>query len=166
MAAHKAGSKPKRERIQRRLESVLVHLAETVQPTRVLFVAHSQGTVILLEFLRDGQCMRRVFPQSRIDILTLGSPITHLYGHYFHEYDNVDAMVVGANSVVSSWHNMYRVDDPIAHCIVSGQPNFPTNEILTKGGHTDYWVETRVCAKVMAMIRNPETATPHILEQG
>ena len=44
------------------------------------------------------------------------------------------------------------IDDPIAHCIVSGQPNFPTNEVLAKGGHTDYWVEKRVCGKLMRMI--------------
>ena len=56
------------------------------------------------------------------------------------------------------------IDDPSAHCIVSGQPNFPTNEVLAKGGHTDYWVEKR--GKLMAMIRQPGTATPHILEQG
>jgi len=68
-------------------------------------------------------------------------------------------MVVGANSVVSQL-NMYRIDDPIAHCIVSGEPNFPTNEVLAKGGHTDYWVEKRVCGKLMAMIRCP-TPPPH-----
>jgi hypothetical protein len=153
--ARKAGAvKPKRLRIQRRLESTLVHLAEVVNPTRVLFVAHSQGTMILLEFFRDGQSVRRLFPDARIDILTLGSPITHLYGHYFHEYDNIDAMVVAASSVASSWHNMYRVDDPIAHRVASSRPEFPTNEALPKGGHTDYWAEKLVCAKVMAMIRN------------
>jgi hypothetical protein len=159
--ARKAGSiKAKRVRIQRRLEATLEHLVTVVNPTRVLFVAHSQGTVILLEFLRDGQSLRRLFPDARIDILTLGSPIDHLYGYYFHEYNNVDDMVAAASSVASSWHNMYRVDDPIAYRIASSRPGFPTNEALRKGGHTDYWVEKRVCAKVMALIRTPPPTTP------
>jgi hypothetical protein len=156
--AHKFGSiKTKRVRIQRRLESTLMHLAKVVNPTRVLFVAHSQGTVILLEFLRAPESLRRIFPDARIDILTVGSPIAHLYGHYFHEYNNVQAMVADVSSLASSWHNMYRVDDPIGYRIASSQPDFPTNEALPKGGHTDYWAEKRVCAKVMAMIRNPDS---------
>lgn len=159
-----ASIKPKRLRIQRRLESALEHLATSLNPTRVLFVAHSQGTVILLEFLRDGQRLRRIFPNARIDVLTLGSPISHLYGHYFHEYSDVGAMVVEANTLVSSWHNMYRVGDPIAHRIVTAKKGFPTNEALLKGGHTDYWREERVCAQVMAMICKPKVSRPESIE--
>lgn len=147
--------KPKRARIQRRLESTLHHLAAVTNPQRVLFVAHSQGTVILLEFLRDGENLRRIFPNATIDIITLGSPISHIYGHYFHEYDDIRTIILRSNAIVSSWHNMYRVDDPIANRIDSDEPGFPTNEPLKKGGHTGYWSEPQVCSKIMDMVRDP-----------
>lgn len=157
---------PRRERIQTRLVTALDLLAREMGradpsiPRKLVLVAHSQGTVVLLDYLSDPQKLATQFPGAEVRVITLGSPIGHIYGHYFHEYDDIPDRLARLGPAVVSWRNLYRVDDPIAHAIQPGSDKRLVNEALPAGGHTDYWQEPLVQAAILEAIgKTPATPT-------
>ncbi|MEQ1651559.1 MAG: CoA transferase [Hyphomicrobium sp.] len=163
----------RRVRIQRRLESLIDDVIRTNGIDRLVFLAHSQGTVILSDYLIDHNGL--VGPAhhardslkgvERIDVLTMGSPLKHIYEHYYGDYE--PPYEGGRTLDVDSWINMWRVDDPI------GQDINPTacskdgkicNIGIPPGGHQNYWKQAEICAVLWALIENraPQTL-PEIL---
>lgn len=146
---------PRRDRIRRRLDEVMNEVVAAEDFNRIVFVAHSQGTVILLDYLRSGSSTRTLATASRIDIVTLGSPLGHLYQHYFRSYDVTVPDATALDPKLASWINFWRIDDPIGHRVELIGGGFIRNETLAKGGHTNYWREIRVCRAVLDLI-DPE----------
>jgi hypothetical protein len=165
----------RRQRILRRLVALLEEVVADLGVNRLVFLAHSQGTVILHDYLVDHDDLipsahhaaQRLFDVSRIDVITLGSPLTHIYSHYFKDYDKV-TMDAGDKprliSKVDTWTNLWRIDDPIGQS-VDAHPAIE-NIPLPRGGHMDYWKENEVCQRLWTLILNPPAAGDRLLNRA
>jgi len=147
--------RPRRARIRQRLDA----LAEQVicKPplfTDLVFVAHSQGSVIVYDYLRTGgdQCEQLLC--ARPHLVTFGSPLGHLYRHYFKEYGDLAGRIAGLQPRLASWTNLYRVDDYVGQRI-DDDHNFVRNVVIEAGGHTNYWCERQLCDIILDCIRTP-----------
>ena len=123
---------------------------------RLTYVAHSQGTMHAILGLyglhpnRPNQDdlsreLRRRITEIDVRIITMGSPFTHLYQHYFparyppvsewNEWDN------WFTATFRSWTNVYRPDDYVGTWINEYQ-QMPVNVPLERpDGHVNYWRE-------------------------
>jgi hypothetical protein len=133
---------PRRERLLSRVNEVLDYLK---QCDAVLFVAHSQGTVIAFEHLK---AMLKRDDQQRASVVTFGSPLSHLYQHYFHAYAGMGEILDKFQARGVSWINLYRVDDPIGNRI-KGAEGWIKNVPMAKGGHTGYWSEPAIADAIL-----------------
>lgn len=150
--AHTGVAHPRRARIEARLDVLLKEIVDVEQFDRLVFIAHSQGSVILHDYLsgnRDDLAIRRA---RRIDILTLGSPLSHLYQYYFAKYEATSAGPEALNTRLTSWTNMWRVDDPIGNRIDLFDGNFVRNIPLRPGGHVDYWKDPEAIRAIIDLI--------------
>lgn len=161
-------SKPRkymrRQRIQKRLEALIDEVIASQNADNVVFLAHSQGTVILHDYLLDHDNLvgrthsarKSLYDAKRIDVVTIGSPLTHIYRHYFQDYDQ--PLASGASTTpligrVGSWTNMWRVDDPIGQDVrLAASSMAIDNRGLGPGGHTYYWREDALCEKLWSLI--------------
>ncbi len=145
---------PRRERISNRMHAVIDTLIQTKDFDDVLFLAHSQGSVIVFDYLNDlhndpashpgGLLLGRYRPY----VITVGSPLGHLYRHYFDDYRRLDQSLAALRPAVSRWINIYRCDDPIAGPVRGLDPDLPQNMALSPGGHLAYWAEPEVAARI------------------
>ena len=80
---------------------------------------------------------------GEIHMVTLGSPLSHLYAYYFDEYARpLQRSELRGN--VRSWVNFWRIDDPIGNRVDIVAGDFIDNRPLGPGGHVDYWKEDAV----------------------
>jgi len=139
---------PVRRQIEARFRTVFTRLVNQHRPTRVLIIAHSQGTVItfnaLYQICSQSQSQSLAGKQP-IDLVTVGSPLTHLYQHYFPvEYPANDRKFSTLLKFVRCWRNIFRVDDFVGTFVSIGSNNpqtqsWPQNISAAPGGHTNYW---------------------------
>jgi hypothetical protein len=149
---------PRRSRIETRLDVLLKEVVEPEKFDRLVFVAHSQGSVILHDYLsttHDDQAIRNA---RAIDVLTLGSPLTHLYQYYFARYAATSAGPEALNPRLTSWTNIWRVDDPIGNRIELFDGDFIRNAPLRPGGHVDYWKERDVVQAIVDLMEGRPAA--------
>lgn len=144
---------PRRERIQKRLDALMDTVVAAERLDRVIFVAHSQGSVILLDYLRTGRDDNDLAEARRIDVVTLASPLTHIYQHYFPAYAALNTEAHRLNPKLASWTNFWTIDDPIGNRVDVVNGAFIQNIPLEPGGHVDYWREPKVCDAIVALIR-------------
>jgi hypothetical protein len=146
----------RRERITARLDVVMQRLVQGKGYDDVLFLAHSQGTVIVFDYLRSGLAKQR-FGDLRPHVISAGSPIGALYEYYFNEYGDVGAAMARMQPQPASWTNFYRLDDPIAGTIVadadSAQKIKLENVDIGLGGHLRYWPNQTVCEAIMKRLK-------------
>jgi hypothetical protein len=101
---------------------------------QVVFISHSQGTVLTAEYLHGSQ-----LPEGRL--VTMGSPISHLYEHYFAPaFWLRGPPVVGRD--VGEWLNLFRCGDFIGRSVVAAAENCS----IGPGGHIGYFKDPRVHA--------------------
>lgn len=142
--------KPRRQRIRDRLSTVAREIVQPDRPDALVFVAHSQGSVIVLDYLLQPSAECATLLNLRPHIVTFGSPIQHLYQHYFDEYGKLSVQINNLSERLSSWTNLYRVDDYIGRHIESQK--FIKNELMAPGGHTNYWFEKRLMEIILGAI--------------
>jgi len=157
------------KRITHRVHRVLAEM-HAEGATRVTIVSHSQGTATAVIALARADLDAQFDPHGsptnleahvrdwlrtvRVDLVTMGSPISHLYQHYFPDRYPPFYVREGGVSIrnlvwgnwvglVHSWTNLYRYDDFVGTTIVGDGDfphTFPKNIPLTAlGGHTKYW---------------------------
>ena len=152
----KADAPIRRDHINARLEVVMDELIRKSGYKRVVFLSHSQGSVIVYDYLKDNA--GRI--GAPIHVLTAGSPLGALYAYYFNEYGNVENVLHKLAPHVVTWTNLYRSDDPIAGPILPGseRPNASRLAIafrdieMTPGGHLRYWKEPMVCDTIRNLL--------------
>lgn len=153
---------PRRMRIQGRLDSMVKNFVNAEQFDRIVFVAHSQGSVIMYDYLKSPRDNKDLADIKRIDVVTLGSPLTHLYQYYFAEYEAPVRDPARLHPQLASWTNMWRIDDPIGNRVEIVDGDFIQNRPLKPGGHIDYWKEKEVCQIIVDLIageeKGPDTA--------
>jgi Protein of unknown function (DUF2934) len=142
---------PVRRQIENRFRTVFQRLVDAERPTRITVIAHSQGSMIAFDALTQivsADWFRPHIGRMRIDVVTVGSPLTHLYQHYFpFDYPPCDDPKWSKlRPVVRSWYNVYRVDDYVGTFVTTGseapeRQDWPKNIPAKPGGHTDYWKE-------------------------
>jgi hypothetical protein len=131
------------EQRRERLERTVGRLMEGCDRANLLIVAHSQGSVVALDALRAGAMARQYEGRiGELRLLTLGSPIHHIYEHYFsHLYPPVSREALKLDSVANvAWINVYRADDYVGQAIRGVTDALPDNLYLpTLGEHDRYW---------------------------
>lgn len=151
---------PRRARIETRLDVLLKEIVDKEHFDRLVFVAHSQGSVILHDYLSSNHDEDAIRYARSIDVLTLGSPLSHLYQYYFAKYAATSAAPDALNPRLTSWTNMWRVDDPIGNRIELFDGNFIRNEPLRPGGHVNYWKDADVIQAIIDLIDGRRVSAP------
>ena len=148
---------PRRERIEQRLDVLMRRAVASEKFDRIIFLTHSQGSIIAHDFMRWCSEHARAIVGAAVDVhvVTLGSPITHLYQHYFEEYSSAGADTSWLPRNLASWTNMWRIDDPIGRANEIGEKGFVDNRPLEPGGHDDYWKQPEVCDLIVDLIERP-----------
>ena len=82
--------------------------------TRVVFAAHSQGTVIAAATLLQHDDHTR----ERVALLTFGSPLRRLYARNFPAYFGTDALPRLSGRQQSRWINLWALSDPIGSWVI------------------------------------------------
>jgi hypothetical protein len=152
----------RREHINRRLELMVRELVVERGVKDLIFLAHSQGTVIVYDYLRSKPSL----PGIRTQVLTAGSPLGALYAYYFDEYDDMEDALPALAPRVANWTNLYRADDPIAGPILTAEQASRTNALdfqdiaMKPGGHMRYWQESIVCDTIRNLLAGRPPVPP------
>ena len=160
----------RRDQILQRIKRILAHYRDEYshRPDLVM-LAHSQGTIDVIETLNDPELdwLRNSF--GKITLVTMGSPVTHLYQHYFgHFYPRfTDRSWNTLHQHVDRWINIFRVDDFVGLDVDFGHlPESPaervemnrhssatqcklrfalcSNHPVGARGHINYWADAEV----------------------
>ena len=142
MQGSKDATPARRARINGRLKQVFMQFREAEQPDEVVVIAHSQGTVVAMECIRDGLFDDLTEEQlSNCHLVTMGSPIFHIYQNYFPtRFGILDREKVP----MGKWKNIYRIDDFVGTHIYHESSPWPENRPVHPGGHTGYWMDRQV----------------------
>ena len=160
----------RRDQILQRVKRILTHYRDQYshRPDLVM-VAHSQGTVDVIETLNDPDMDWLQNSFGKISLITMGSPVTHLYQHYFgHLYPCFsDRFWSTFHQHVDRWINIFRVDDFVGldvdfgHLPQTKRQREAMNGMLTENqqelhfalcsnhavgarGHVNYWSDVEV----------------------
>ncbi|TVS05500.1 MAG: hypothetical protein EA407_02030 [Rhodobacteraceae bacterium] len=156
----------KRNRIQDRLRVFVETFLEIENPDQVIVISHSQGTVIALDVLRsDGARWRERL--GALSLVTMGSPATHLYTHYFPtsfpDYSTDPVLQLhNTGGALDGWVNIFRVDDFVGtHITRDPASDWPREVPVPARGHTNYWIDRHVIRVLRAIVqhRKPVTKT-------
>ena len=143
------------QQIEARFRAVLKAILDDDEVTHLSVVSHSQGTIITVDVFSLASMGRtyrkwligRLRDVGKLHLVTMGSPVTHLYQHYFPDrYAPLSSSAWrGLRVTLSTWVNAYRIDDYIGTYIkvpAAGwvDPNLP----IHAGGHTEYWTQRAV----------------------
>lgn len=144
----------KRALIHSRMVQILDHFRHPASQNRPILTvtSHSQGTMIAIEVLNSPKLswLRDAF--SEIRLVTMGSPFTHIYQHYFsHNYPALDQPYwSNLRQRVDYWYNIFRVDDFVGTSIdfpesLRSTPGFECyNFPIKRCGHNNYWSDKQV----------------------
>ncbi|PRC43504.1 hypothetical protein C6A85_000000105015, partial [Mycobacterium sp. ITM-2017-0098] len=102
-------------------------LVESEEPTRVVLVAHSQGTIIAAATL-----MQTIEPKERYPLLTFGSPLRRLYACNFPAYFGRNTLHALTNFASADrfaprtprWINLWALTDPIGGWVFATRPAY------------------------------------------
>jgi hypothetical protein len=130
--------------LKARFRAVVENLAKDVADGTLVVVAHSQGTVIAADALRDWS------NAPRVDLLTMGSPLRSLYATFFRK--GFGDIVEGAGSKAERWVNLYREDDYVGRQL-GGVTDNVTDKKIDGTGHEGYWTDPSVLAELEGLIK-------------
>lgn len=144
--------RPRRARIQERLKLVLKTFVQHQGYNGVIFLAHSQGAIVVYDYLRDNGPAYTELGDAPPALLTFGSPLGSIYQKYFHEYAASKPVPLGIAARLKCWINLYRVDDYIGGRVTAPSGLRVDNHVMGPGGHTGYWREPDVAEALDAIL--------------
>ncbi len=115
----------RREALHYRIKRILAHYRDTLDHNpELIIVSHSQGTMVAVEALNDEDLSWLPTRFRTVTLVTMGSPLGHLYQHYFgHCYPPLDQPFwTSLRRRVDRWVNICRIDD-----FVGTEIDFPDN---------------------------------------
>jgi hypothetical protein len=110
-----------------RLKTLLLQLRARDPQTRIVVVAHSQGSVITWALLHQNPTLADM-------VISMGNPLSAIYSRFFC------ARFRGPFNLGIPWHNLFREGDFIGGDVKGSTVNHP----IGPGGHTDYWKDKKV----------------------
>ncbi|MEM7472930.1 MAG: hypothetical protein AAF340_16400 [Pseudomonadota bacterium] len=147
--------------INNRFKQTLHYALDAYQPSRITVISHSQGTVIATQMLQDPEVhglLAKLDQPPKITLVTMGSPVTHIYRRYFKEFfqvstDNMPLTENDPSGVKKAWINIHREDDFVGTRI--GDKVNDNNEMVDDaelaqncsvkaGGHSHYFTDYHV----------------------
>lgn len=144
----------RRDAIHLRMKRILTYYRDTL-PARseLIIVSHSQGTMIAIEVLNDPELDWLNQRFTSVSLVTMGTPLTNLYQHYFaHCYPPLDRPYwSNLRKRLNRWVNVFRIDDPVGTEIEfpvgvsnrDGQIVFSNHPVGCRG-HVNYWSDCEV----------------------
>lgn len=152
---------PRRERIRRRLLQVLDALAKRGNYDKIVFLAHSQGSVVVYDYLRStADSPGSTIAGTKPDVITFGSPLGHLYQHYFREYAGLGSSLEQLSKRTGRWINLYRIDDWIGVWVGDIDGKRVENFAMQPGGHIDYWKEKTLAQAILQIVMEEPAHQP------
>lgn len=157
-----------RGRIHARMQMLMDRLITDETPSEIVIVSHSQGTVIALDVIAEHgrDWLGRAGGAAGVKLVTMGSPYTHLFAHYFPSafkatQDRPALNRGGDDCVLDDWINIFRVDDFVGTHVdrttnmtdIDVGTGWPREYPVPKNGHTNYWVDANVMPKLQEMLR-------------
>lgn len=127
---------PVRRQMETRFDVVLDYLSALMpDATRLIVISHSQGTMIAALSLQN---LPPDTPPKEWHLVTMGSPLGHIYQQYFPNAFRLGTLPAR----LTSWRNIYRRDDFVGTSIRGDAriENLPVDP----GGHLKYWTDERV----------------------
>jgi hypothetical protein len=162
-----------RKKMLRRFRGLMEHLAKD-QYDRVVFVAHSQGTVLTTALLANRQPDQNARLPKSVSLMTFGCPLRQLYLNRFpSQYAWVAGLAAPASRcdfvhrVNGEWANVAAADDPIGRTVFMPPPKpwtpgpgppLPDGTprlselLLGTGGHGSYWNAQPLYEKLAALV--------------
>jgi hypothetical protein len=104
----------RRDAIHVRLIGILAHYRDLYDHhPELVIVSHSQGTMAAIEVLNDEDLAWLNHSFRSVKLVTMGSPLNHLYQHYFgHCYPILESHYWSSlRRRIDQWTNIYRIDD-------------------------------------------------------
>lgn len=149
-AGQKAQGYWRRERIKNRLKVMMEKLLSDEKPDEVIFVSHSQGTVVAIATLNEkiADWRQDLGSGGFVKLVTMGSPYSHIHRHYyprsFPATGSMDLLKPESDGgLLDDWINIFRIDDFVGTFIdPAGQ--WPRERPVKANGHTMYWVDENV----------------------
>lgn len=153
-----AQARPRRERIHNRLVTVIDKSIRDQKFDAVIFVAHSQGSVVAYDYLQREHSETGTLGGARPQFLSFGSPLGHIYQKYFYEYVPGGASWRAVGERLERWVNIYRVEDPIGGWVDAPEGTLIENRAIRTvgpaqfGGHMNYWSDPQIVAALHGLI--------------
>lgn len=138
------GRRKRYDPVRIRFDLALLHLVHTLKADRIVIVAHSQGSMMVFDELAHG--LLNVQLPADLALVTFGSPVSHLYQHYFPELypDWNHPHWQPFFGIVGRWINVYRLADYVGTTVQAPPMPAFTQGSLGAGGHTNYWIDPRL----------------------
>ncbi len=125
----------RRDMIHCRIKRILVYYRERLlHRPELVIISHSQGTMVAVEILNDPEMSWLSSSFSKTTLVTMGSPLTYLYQHYFgHLYPSLNEPYWDdLRQRIDRWVNLFRIDD-----FVGQEVDFP---ILPQNAKQQSWM--------------------------
>jgi hypothetical protein len=152
--------------IHQRFLTLLDHVNRQ-QYDEIVFIAHSQGTVILMDGLRylHLSAQRPAQPSTK-SVITLGSPLRQLYAAAFPPLFNWASTPDPKSAGIDAWSNLYRSGDYVGRQLSQGDTaeGIYDSAVITQGSsfrescigagaHTHYWNSPEVARELDRVLR-------------
>jgi hypothetical protein len=151
---------PYRDQLCRRAAHVIRHFHDPLTRSHTLtLITHSQGTMVGAELLNSTDLDVPWHAFDSISLVTMGSPLRHLYQQYFpHRYPPLASPFwQPLRNRVRLWVNIFRIDDFVGTFLLDpGTECTEWDEMVVVDhpvdplGHTDYWTDRQVIAALRA----------------
>ena len=150
----------RRDLIHVRLRRILAHYRDKYDHhPELVILSHSQGTMAAIEVLNDEDVSWLNNAFRSVTLVTMGSPIRHLYQHYFgHCYPALtEPYWTSLRRRIDSWVNVCRIDDFVGTELAFPEANDADlesngflkssdfqNHLVGPRGHVSYWTDREV----------------------
>lgn len=146
------GANEFRPRLRARLDALVSDLNQHYDFfNRIVLVAHSLGSLIAIDLLKDLQS--RGVKIERLDLITLGSPYTEICNYYFpHMFAAVSAQLLPN---VTKWSNIYSENDYVGTALTDGKSGV-FEVVRPPVGHVHYLDDDDVVGEIARHIVEPQ----------
>lgn len=176
----------RRDALHYRIKRILAHYRDEFDNhPELVIVSHSQGTMVAVEALNNEDLAWLNNSFRSVTLVTMGSPLGHLYQHYFgHRYPSLDQPFwASLRRRVDRWVNICRIDDFVGTKIdfpddglneTAGDsrdnpternsfysPIIYSNHPVGPRGHQSYWTDREVLKLLREHLLENRTATRH-----